>query len=246
MSVTAGLERFSWGEYSSSGAKLLDENGPRLALGFNWLQDGAKGFLFGYSGKYYTNDVNYNGQTQSGVPFTTKTNYGGLLNEAVLHYRLENDFSSEDTDHHYLDVVGGVALDVWTRDIKSDGSVIGYKEYYTIGFLRAGIEMVPVRSGLRAAAGFKYPFYTNEKVGLQSAVGADSDPVLKPKPDISYYASIGWRFNNPWSVTLEFDSYRFKQSDGVDIFYGGAASSSKAVQPESRMEVITLKAGYSF
>lgn len=247
MRVTAGVERFSWGEYSS-GVKMLDESGPRYVAGFTWLRDGRSGLLPGYNGKLYSGDVTYNGRacTASGQcsPFSTTTGYQGMLNEALLHYRLDSSIQPGDADRHYLDLVAGLGVDFWTRDIKKDGGVAGYKENYTIGFLRAGIAMLPAKSGLEAAAGFKYPLYLNEIVGFK-ALGADGDPVLHPKADLSYYASIGWRFNNPWSVTLEFDSYRFKESDTVSYTVGGVPA-SPIVQPESRMEVMTLKAGYSF
>lgn len=242
--VTAGVERFSWGEYSGGG-KLLDESGPRYALGLNWLMEGQSGPLFGYNGRLYYNDVAYNGQTSAGASFSTNTGYQGMLNEVLLHYRLDSGIKPDETDRHYLDLVTGLGLDYWVRDIKGNGGVTGYKETYAIGFLRAGLAMLPVKSGLEAAAGLKYPLYLNEKAGFKSAGLADDDLVLNPKADISYYGSIGWRFNNPLSVTFDFDSYRFKESDPVSYTVGGVAAGSK-VQPESRMEVYTIKVGYSF
>ncbi|TBR20602.1 MAG: hypothetical protein EPO63_09575 [Candidatus Nitrosotenuis sp.] len=244
MRVTAGVERYSWGEYSGGG-KLLDESGPRFALGLEWLMEGRSGLLFGYNGRLYYNDVTYNGRDSNGTAFSTTTNYQGMLNEGVLHYRVDADIKPEDTDRHYLDLVAGLGLDYWVRDIKGDGVVTGYKETYTIGFLRAGLAMLPVKSGLEVAAGLKYPLYLNEKAGFQSAGLADADLVLTPKPDVSYYGSLGWRFNNGLSVTFDFDSYRFKESDPVSYTLGGVAAGSK-VQPESRMEVYTFKVGYSF
>lgn len=241
--VTAGIERFSWGEYN--GGKVLDESGPRYALGLQWLMSGQSGLLFGYNGRLYYNDVVYNGSTNSGAAFSTTTGYQGMLNEAVLHYRLDSAIQPDETDRHYLDLVTGLGLDYWVRDIKGSGSVTGYKETYTIGFLRAGLAMLPVKSGMEVAAGFKYPLYLDEKVGLQSAGLADGDLVVSPKPDISYYFSLGWRFNNPLSVTFDFDSYRFKESDFVSYAVGGVTAGSMH-QPESRMEIYTLKVGYSF
>ncbi len=243
--VTAGVERFSWGEYSGGG-KLLDESGPRYALGLTWLMEGQSGLLFGYNGRLYYNDITYNGQTSGGTFFSTKTNYQGMLNEGVLHYRVDADIKPDETDRHYLDLVGGLGLDYWIRDIKGDTVVTGYKETYMIGFLRAGLAMLPVKSGLEVAAGLKYPLYLSEKAGFKNAGLADADLVLTPKPDVSYYGSIGWRFNNALSVTFDFDSYRFKESDPVSYTVGGVAASNPMVQPESRMEVYTLKVGYSF
>lgn len=246
--VTAGLERFSWGEYN--GGKLLDESGPRYAVGLNWLMDGRSGWLPGYNGKLYYNDVTYSGRACDTVgncsPFSTNTGYQGMLNEALLHYRLDPGIKPDETDRHYLDIVAGLGLDYWIRDIKGKGGVTGYKETYTIGFLRAGLEMLPVKNGVWVGAGLKYPFYANEVAGFKSAGLADSDLTLTPQPDISYYGSIGWRFNNPFSVSFDFDSYRFKRSDLVSYTVGGVTASSQMVQPESRMEVYTFKVGYSF
>ncbi len=243
--VTAGVERFSWGEYSG-GSKLLDESGPRYALGLTWLMEGQSGLLCGYNGKFYFNDVTYNGRDSNGAALSSNTGYQGMLNEGVLHYRVESDIKPDETDRHYLDLVTGLGLDYWVRDIKGSGGISGYKETYMIGFLRAGLVMLPVKNGLEVAAGFKYPLYLNEKAGFQSAGLADADLVLTPKPDLSYYGSIGWRFENAVSVTFDFDSYRFKESDPVSYTVGGVAAANPMVQPESRMEVYTLKVGYSF
>lgn len=246
--VTAGVEHFNWGEYSN-GTKVLDESGLRYAVGFTWLLDGQSGLLLGYNGKYYLGDVKYGGQScaSSGQcsPFSTNNGYNGMLNEMVLHYRLDSEIKPDETNRHYLDLVTGLGLDYWIRDIKGNGGVASYKETYIIGFLRAGLAMLPVKSGMEVAAGLKYPLYLDETVNFKSAGLADADLVLSPKPELSYYLSLGWRFNDSLSVTFDFDSYRFSQSAPVSYTVGGATAGSK-VQPESRMEVITLKAGYSF
>ncbi len=243
--VAAGVERFSWGEFNGGG-KILDESGPRYVLGLNWLMNGQSGLLFGYNGKVYSNDITYNGRTSTGSSFTTTTNYQGMLNEVLMHYRLDSGIKPDETDRHYLDLVTGLGLDYWIRDIKGNSGVAGYKETYSIGVLRVGVAMLPVKSGMEVAAGFKYPFYTNEKVGFKSAGLADDDLTVSPKPDVSYYGSIGWRFNNPLSVTFDFDSYRFNKSDPVSYTIGGVTAASPVEQPESRMEVYTIKVGYSF
>lgn len=246
--LTTGVERFSWGEYSG-GAKLLDESGPRYVLGLRWLGSGQSGLLFGYNGRYYFGDTTYTGQAcdASGLcnPFSTATGYQGMLNEALLHYRLDSGIQSDETDRHYFDLVTGLGLDYWVRDIKGKGGVTGYKETYIIGFLRAGVAMVPVKNGMEVAAGLKYPLYLSESAGFKSAGLADDNVALSPKPEISYYGSIGWRFSNPLSVTLDFDSYLFKESDPVSYAIGGVTA-GYVHQPESRMEVYTVKVGYSF
>lgn len=239
--VTAGLERFSWSEYNGGG-KLLDESGLRNSVGLSWLMNGTSGLLFGYNGRFYTGDVTYAGQTNTGGSFSSTSGYQGMLNEAVLHYRLDSGIQPDETGRHYLDLVTGLGLDYWVREIKGKGNVSGYKETYSIGFLRAGLAMLPVKNGMEVAAGLKYPLYLNEKVAFP---GADGDVAVSPNSDVSYYGSIGWRFSNPLSVTLDFDSYRFRASDYVPYTAGGVAAGS-IHQPESRMEVYTLKVGYSF
>lgn len=229
MRVTAGVERFSWSEYSN-GSKVLDESGPRYMAGFTWLPDDQSGWLFGYNGKYYWGDVTYTGLscTADGTcsPYSAKNGYRGMLNEILLHYRLDSGIKPGEMDRHYLDLVTALGVDIWSRTIKGSGQVTGYNEDYTLGVFRFGLEMIPVGNGLRIATGLKQPVYVLEKYN-----GAD----LKPKPDLGYYISFGWRFDSPLSIVLDFDSYHFNQSNDQVPF-----------QPESRMEVLTLRAGYSF
>ncbi len=237
MTIQFGTEQFGWSEYSSAGAKLLSESGYRSFMGFYYLQDGADGALLAYHGKLYGGDVNYDGQTQSGTQLTTTTRYAGMLNEANLHYRLKNKPES----NYYWDIVGGVGLDFWTRDLRGTG---GYVEEYLIGYIRAGLDFSAVKYGFQGSAGAKYPVSTWEQANLKAKGMADSDPVLEPGKNITYYASLGYRFDGAWSVSLGYDGYRFSQSPRAPITINGVPYTVR--QPDSREDIYTLTIGYSF
>jgi len=246
MTVLAGTESFHWAEFAPSGKELLSETGYRPFAGFAYLQDGGAGMLFGYHAKVYSGDVRYDGQTQSGTPVSTTTSYTGMVNEVDLHYRLRNG----PADRYYWDLVGGIGLDFWRRDIKSAYSSVlgataaGYVEEYLIGYLRAGVNFNRVEYGFQGEAGVKYPISTWEKANLQAGMGADSDPVLEPGKSISYYASLGYRFDSRWNVIFGYDSYRFSRSSSADMTIKGQKYS--AAQPESREDLYSFSVGYSF
>jgi hypothetical protein len=242
IALNLGSEGYSWSEYEG-GRKLLEESGNRYFLAFGFLQEGESGALFGYHGKVYAGDVAYDGQTQSGAPVTSTTGYGGMVNEVDLHYRLSGAVN------YHFDILTGLGIDFWKRDIKGayvpslDASAAGYSEEYLIGYARLGVAVEHIGHGVQGALGVKLPVYTWEMAHLKGAMGADTDPVLEPGKILSYFAAVGYRFDNPWSLSLSYEGYRFAQSPKVPIAIGG--TSYTVFQPESRQDIFMFSIGYT-
>src|SRR3990172_8134655 len=72
----AGFESFQWKEFEG-GERLLKESGLRFSIGGNLGNDlmREQGFIYDIDGKLYLGRVNYDGQTQSGQPAKTDTEY---------------------------------------------------------------------------------------------------------------------------------------------------------------------------
>ncbi|MBI5179479.1 MAG: hypothetical protein HZA04_09520 [Nitrospinae bacterium] len=246
ISLNLGRENFTWSEYSG-GTRLLEENGPRYFFSFGYLQDGDEGALFGYRGKVYGGEVGYDGQTQSGVPVSTTTGYSGMLNEFELRYRLPGGVFK---GSYSLDAVAGFGLDFWRREIKGtyvaavNEFAAGYVEEYLIGFARLGLELRRGGHGIQMGAGVKLPVYTWEKANLQTALGTNTDPVLEPGKNMSYYASLGYRFASPFIAQVTYEGYRFPESPKVPVTINGVAA--RVYQPESRMDIVVFSVGYIF
>ncbi|MES1981923.1 MAG: hypothetical protein V4443_05535 [Pseudomonadota bacterium] len=239
--IGGGAEMYSWVEITSAAGETRKpkELGFRKAFSFNWEQDDVRDVMLGYRGKVYLGTVNYdtyiqmNGSPNDGDPVSTTTQYLGMTHEGQMTYR--SSFGS-----YRLDYVGAAGWDWWKR-------TIGYSqvEDYSILFVRGGIAFdQPARgSGWHGGGGLKYPFFTREDSHLD-AQGFNSNPILTPGKDISFYAEISYRISKQLDVVGYYDSWRFSKSNVV--ISSNSSGSFHIWQPESSMDAIGLKAMFSF
>lgn len=242
-SIQLSAQSFTWKEFDSAGRQLLEERGPRFFVGatFDNSRRQGPGMLYSVNGKIYLGNVDYDGQTQSGIPATTDVNYFGLNIEAQGGYRFGRRIGA--------DVFGGLGIDNWRRSI-ADGrtasgtTVFGYDEDYMILYGKAGVGFFHLLNGWSYAfqGGVKLPLVTYEYVNLGSGV------YLEPGPRASAFANIqfdfGSRRNNRFGVALYYDSYRFSESDPELLIDGGSAF--LVVQPRSHMDVYGVRVNYYF
>jgi len=234
LQVTFGSEYFSWREYDGS-SKLLEETGPRYFIGLEAENTQGNDWVYGLRGRLYTGRVDYDGQTMSGTPVTTDTDYSGWSAEFDFTRHFVGTQPSTAVDYWGLKLALG--YDMWLRNIRDRGSVYGYEERYDVGYGRLGA-VYTTGSGWSMQGGLKLPLFTAEEVGLSRFAGLE-DITLKPKPDYSLYASVNYRLDGRWSVGGYFDSYRFKSSD-TDSLYG------VFYQPKSQQDTIGFYLNYRF
>ncbi len=242
-SVQFGPQSFHWREFDDNGERLLQETGARISAGAafdNFRREGS-GVLYSVNGRIYLGNVDYDGQTQSGIPATADVTYFGLNIEAQGGYRFGRRLG--------LDVFGGLGIDDWVRSINdgrtTTGTVVyGYDEYYTILYGKAGLGFFQLLDGWRymLQGGVKMPLFTSEYVDLGS--GLDLEPGLKPSTFANLQFDFGSGRHDRFGVALYYDSYRFSQSDPEWLTYGG--STELVVQPRSHMDVYGLRLSYYF
>jgi hypothetical protein len=246
--MNAGVESFRWEEFNGD-QRLLKETGPRLVIGFTLdnLTQGNQANPYAVETRAYLGVVDYDGQTQSGVPLTTDVNYFGVNAEVMGGLRLAGSMR--------MDLLGGLGVDTWTRDLQdgvtANGSVAqGYQENYFILYGKLGPGFLFQSEARRAYLqfGLKYPLYTYERAYL-SNIGFDSDVELAPGKQLSGYAK--WQMNwgretdKPrFGVSIYYDSFRFSASASKTVSAGGAWYSVH--QPESRMDVLGARLDYYF
>ena len=136
----AGFESFEWEEFDDNGESLLTETGTRFVAGAfigNTPQLDQK-FIYNAEIKNYFGVVDYDGQTQDGVPVTTDTTYTGfnLIGEAGIRAGNANGSFA-------WDFVGKLDVDTWVRNLESSRDVTGRQtgegqEQYLIFNLRIG------------------------------------------------------------------------------------------------------------
>lgn len=241
LAIGVGSEYFSWREYDDSGDRLLEESGPRLFMTVD-AERRYGDWVYGFRGRIYSAQVDYDGQLLDGTPYKTDTDYNGLTLEFDFTHPItfNGDYSASAWAMRL-----GLGYDTWRRNILGSG---GYEEHYTIPYLRLGM-LYGRESALQVLAGVKYPFSTEEDVDW-SRFGFD-DPALSPEPDFSLFATLAYRMAKHWRLSLSYDSYRFKKSDeevlrvdGVAVTSGG--SPVTVFQPESQQDTFGLGLSYLF
>lgn len=256
VAFSIGIESFQWKEFGTDGGQLLKESGPRFTFGArvdNFLQSNVP-VIYGIDGKLYLGQVDYDGQTQSGIPASTDTDYFGFNIEAMAGRRYHGTTT--------VDIVAAVGLDTWVRDLKNGTTITGQptvgveEEYFILygrlgpGFLFRGASVTTYLQ-----FGVKYPFYTDEHVNL-SAIGFDNDVDLEPGKDISGYLVLRLQPAHPsgrsqFSFKLYYDSFRFDRSSTEIVttsnpFACDGASVCGVLQPESEMDVLGAQFEYVF
>jgi hypothetical protein len=229
----------------------LDETGTRYVVnGFlgNTLRTKSK-FIYRAEAKLYFGTVDYDGQTQDGVPVTSETNYTGLMMEGEAGYRAGNASGTL-----AWDIVGRGGFDNWIRDIDNSTdvtgrSVSGTTEQYTIMNLRVGTGpywQVGVWQA-RFLGGFKLPILTNEYIRKEDS-GFDDDVTLEPKGRISTFFNFYnyFRITEKLLLTFEvfYDSYRFDASNREVVSDGG--QDILVWQPKSTQDNYGVQGGVSF
>ena len=246
--LNAGVESFRWEEFNGD-QRLLKETGPRLVVGFTLdnLTQGNQANPYAVEARAYLGVVDYDGQTQNGVPLQTDVNYFGVNAEAMGGLRLAGSLC--------MDLLGGLGVDTWTRDLQdgvtANGSVAqGYQENYFIlyGKLGPGFLFRSETSRAYLQFGLKYPLYTYERAYLTN-IGFDSDVELAPGKQLSGYAKLqmnwGRETDKPrFGVSIYYDSFRFSSSSSKTVSAAGAWYSVH--QPESRMDVLGARLEYYF
>jgi hypothetical protein len=231
-SVSADLEHFRWAEDTSPS---VTETGPRFGLGLHWMQDRDAGWYFAYHGRLYFGSVNYQGaELLTDVPLSGTTDYGGMTNEAQAVYRLPGNTAG-------AEFVAGLGYDYWKRQLSSFQS-----EEYRVVYLRVGANFDRRSAvGWYGAAGVKLPLSVDEDVHFPD-IGFEPNPHLKPKGEFSFYAELGYRFDERWSLTGFYDSYRFGESDTVGVIEAASGTPFNFFQPRSSVDSVGVRLRYNF
>ncbi len=244
-SIHVGVQQYDWKEFDTSGSVLDKESGPMLTIGgaFDNFRRINSGPIYDVNGQFYVGNLNYDGQTQAGVPLKTKSDYTGLQFEGLGGYRFEKHLTG-------LDLFGGGGWDMWSRAIK-DGTTsagtpsLGYTETYFILYARLGAgffqELGSWSYNFRAGA--KVPLYTTEYANL--ADGLTLSPGKKASAFARFEMEFGPSTRNHFGIILSYDSFRFSESN-PELLTSGGAPVGYFVQPESHRDVYGVRGVYYF
>ncbi len=156
-------------------------------------------------------------------------------------YRFKNLFWGRS-----LDLLAGVGVDDWTREISSGvnsqgKTVSGLVEDYKVAFTRfsLGVENREMLWKSLWRMGIKYPVYTKETLDVPSVE-------LNPGKEASVFLTYRFQLVNGSNldkgvfIYFMYDSYRFSKSAAV------TSGAFLVHQPRSSMDVVSLSIGRAF
>ncbi|MEF8793551.1 hypothetical protein [Thiohalorhabdus sp.] len=235
-----GLEAFTWSEQASNPSReILEEEGPRFtgAVTFDNYLRSAEGPVYALEARGYAGEMDYDGETQGGVPLRTEVSYKGALGEGQVGYRFLPDWA-----RYSFDAMAGLGGEYWSRDIQdgfaANGTPVqGVEEQYTVVYAKAGLGVADLTFEEwygRLEAGVRYPLDVHEEI---DAFNAELSPNPEPNFYAAYELSKVTSTGTQVGVTLYYDSYRFDPSPV------SSSSIGAILQPESDMDVIGLRLG---
>jgi hypothetical protein len=200
-------KNFTYVEYSESGNELDRETGvlPGIGLSFHQQLDGNK-FELSFTG--YSALIDYDGQTQAGVPHTTKTR--------TEMYDFGLSVSIPITPERHL-LTAGYSRNFWVRDILSKGNVLGLYELYHWHTLRLGYEHQRASGPHHLKFGLEQLWHTSSKMELDFE-GIDSTTIpLKDGSGWQGSISYGYDIDRQWeiSTTFQWQQWSSKRSNSV-------------------------------
>jgi hypothetical protein len=233
-------ESFAWKEFADNGPRVVKESGPLFGIGLAYSHEFEDRITFTPKGEIFFGSVDYDGQTQMGVPVTSTVDYFGLKFDGDLGIRFKV------TQRLSLEPFGGLGLRWWIRDIRdgttSTGAVAsGYTEAWTTVYgrlgVRGGIDMSP-QMMMFLEAGVMLPIF-NQNTAYLSNAGLGPDITVHPGRQASLFAEAGTKISRV-RASLFYDSMRFSRSANV------ASGANIYWQPESTADIYGVKVGVVF
>jgi hypothetical protein len=230
-----GWRYFTWTEFGPNGAALLTESGSLLVVGVDpRIAFGPKKRFFVDAGtSSYFGKVDYDGQTQNGDPYKSKTGYFGLELAPTAGYV----FSV--SRRFQLTPTGGLGFEYWHRDL-DDGGPHGYDEKYTVFRIQAGLRGTYLLNrdvGFYSTLQLKIPVSISESVHLGArGVGQPLDVNLSPGISPAILIEGGSTIRGVVDVALYFETWTLTKSNLDKGF----------LQPDSTRQIFGIRVGHSF
>ncbi len=241
LDVYGTASHWLWKEFGPNNERLLEESGWVPGIGFSCDTKFESQIIFRQRTELFRGRIDYDGQTQSGVPVTTTTDYLGI------DVRGELGVERNLTDPWLIEPFTGLGIRAWQRDINNGvtatgGAVQGYTERWRTVHVLLGMRTTIRQSAIMrfyGEAGAKIPLY-NENYVYLSDIGAGSNVSLEPGKQVSYFAEIGVKYRR-LRAGLFYEDFRFPRSDNVQ-----GSQNFYYYQPKSSLELVGLNVGVIF
>lgn len=238
------IESYKWQEFFPKNVGIVEESGPRGAIGMAWsnLRTPSGGPVYRAHGKIYGGKVDYDGETlrTTPTPVSTEASYMGLQAEGVGGYRFGGKVGFE--------LVSGIGVDMWMRDIKENSASatpVGYNTLFIVPSAKLGIGMFTrfESFGMALRAGPKMPLFVLERAYLYDNV--DFRPIPHPSWFGTAEFSFGGRGKDRFTLSFYYDSYRFGSSEPANLTQEGVLVGTPA-QQDVEMSVYGARLAFGF
>ena len=220
LEITPTLYHFNYQEFDSLDRVLDTEDGVLPGIKFGFTPD-YKNRSFNTHVAFYSGTIDYDGQTQSGVPHRTDTI------EELFNLGLTFSPASQLGSANPIQTFLGFQYWQWDRDIQSTDTVQGLHELYRWGELEVGINFQPRDSDL---AGYWLSISALYIVSPEMVLYLPSSQAgfnLGSKIGYRVRGGKSWQYSEEASVSigLFIESWEFGRSDLVftDDFFGQSA-----------------------
>jgi len=239
VALTADVEYYKWQEFRPKGIEILEESGPRGAIGVAWsnLRTPSGGPVYRANARLYFGEETYKGQQIDGAVVNTDSRHIGFQGEGIGGYRFGGRV--------WFVLVSGIGFDIWQRDIFDSSTSTGYNSLFAVLNAKLGVGMFTRFEYFAFAlrAGPKLPLVAWERVRYLDGVD------LMPKPALSWFGTaefnFGVRGKDNVSIVAYYDSYKFRESNAKDLTNGGVFDSSVS-QPDTEMAVYGVRLAVGF
>jgi len=241
VALEPGLQHFEWKEYDAAGRTVVKESGTRPMIAIRGVSHTAfaTDLTFAGAAQLYLGDVDYKGQTTTGVPLRTSTGYFGAIGDAlftkpVARFPVTGRLSFQ----------AGARLELWRRKIAAGvtaggQTASGLTEEYRVLSGRAGLGGERWFGSRKASAnaGVSYPLSITEWVS-----GFDRALELHPGREAAAFARLtvvvrpADRHRGSVTALLSYDSYRWGRSPLRQASVAGLPVT--VYQPRSHMDVV--------
>jgi hypothetical protein len=242
--VGFSLMKFNYQEFKENGESFNNEQGilPGLTLGL------MKNFQPGYIAttfSYYLNEVDYEGETQKGMPLETRTD------EKLFDFSFQLGQQFKPTSKQIYQGYIGFGYHQWQRDILPTSTVLGLFETYQWWYGLLGVKSIlPIsqQSKLMINLRLMYPLNPTIKIDFN---GIFDEQQFKLNEQWGKYFSLAWQYqyNDLISISVEpyLEYWDFAQSASQTLTRRGQTVGS-LFEPRSEMHnyglTITLQRSF--
>jgi len=232
--VGISLQDFSYTEFDDQNIVLNREDGllPGITLeaGIHW--NSFSGIL---RGEIFNGLVDYDGQTQSGIPLKSKTNEKITRVEATLHYTVKS-FS-----HYNMSILAGIGYREWRRDINSTRLTPSLLEIYRWKYWTLGTSVTFFQKRRRSAGvdiRLLRPIKPTLDVKFPSFDEITLDLGINDSARVEFFYHFVSRNDQQWTISPYWEYWYMGRSPNKGLTNNGVATVNVAWEPRSDTKIL--------